>query len=145
MEVEQIDESKTQREKEKLKCIEEMFRRIEERELKKREKKERRKEKEFEAQKLAEAKEMARVSGGNAIQLQQNYFGINSNDPLNIMLKIELVNDNNANQFGRMQIQSAETNQNQVTVYKGDVQIQQSREVQIESSKEEEEKVQTQD
>jgi hypothetical protein len=47
---------------------------------------------------------MARVSGGNAIQLQQNYFGINSNDPLNIMLKIELVNDNNANQFGRMQI-----------------------------------------
>jgi len=37
--------------------------------MKKREKKERRKEKEFEALKLAEAKEKARMSGSNAIQL----------------------------------------------------------------------------
>lgn len=50
--------------------IESLFKKMEEWELKKREKKEKRKEKDLEAQKFEEEKQQARATGGNAaIQL----------------------------------------------------------------------------
>lgn len=104
--------------------IESLFKKMEERELKKREKKEKRKEKDLEAQKFEEEKQQARATGGNAaIQLQQNYFG--NNDPVNITLKIELVNDTAQTGF-RNQASISNVSQNQITLIKNDTQDAQS-------------------